>query len=367
MRILHVFKTYMPDGITGIERMIWEIAEGAAKQGVESDVFYLSDRDRDHVALGAHHIHTVKTHLALASTPINFTAWSRFRKLAKRADLIHYHYPWPMMDLLHFLAGGHRRPSIVTYHSDIVKQAGLLRLYQPLMRRFLGSVDRIVATSPRYLETSPILQRYVDKSQVIDLGIDQSRFDEEFAQRDGTRFKDLPKRYFLFLGALRYYKGLDFLIEAARITGLPVVIAGRGELSPSAMSNLPGNVHLAGPVSDAEKSWLLANAGAFAFPSHLRSEAFGVALVEAAFAAKPMISCEIGTGTSYVNLDGVTGLVAKPANSASFAEVMQKLWNDEEMAQRFGQAARERALQLFSAERMVNAYLDLYRELAPQS
>src|SRR5690606_19545518 len=109
----------------------------------------------------------------------------------------------------------------------------------------------------------------------------------------------LGGEFFLFVGALRYYKGLKFLVEAARQTGLPVVLAGQGQLEPGL--ELPANVTLLGAVSEADKAALLALCRAFVFPSHLRSEAFGVALLEAAFAGVAMISCEIGTGTSYVN------------------------------------------------------------------
>jgi hypothetical protein len=65
--------------------------------------------------------------------------------MAAEADLIHF--PWPMMDLVHF-ATHHGRPSVVSYHSDIIKQRTLLKLYSPLMRQFLKSVDRVLVASP---------------------------------------------------------------------------------------------------------------------------------------------------------------------------------------------------------------------------
>ncbi|WP_225246636.1 MULTISPECIES: glycosyltransferase [Rhizobium/Agrobacterium group] len=56
-----------------------------------------------------------------------------------------------------------------------------------------------------------------------------------------------------------------------------------------------------------------------------RSEAFGLALVEAARAGKPMISCEIGTGTSFVNKHGETAYTIPPNDVASLSDAMLSL------------------------------------------
>jgi len=324
-KVLHVFKTYLPEGFAGVERVIFEIAEGAARQGFASEVFTLSTApSATPITVGNHRVHQASTTLDVASTPIALTAASRFRALTESADLIHYHFPWPMMDLWHLHAGGRARPSVVTYHSDVVKQTALLKLYQPLMHRFLGSVDQIVATSPRYIETSPVLPRYRGKTSVIPLGINPDPVtNPEPALLAHWRAR-LPRRFFLFVGAARYYKGLPFLLAAARATGLPVVIAG----TYVETGDLPDNISVLGTVTDRDKAALLALAESFVFPSHLRSEAFGIALLEAAFTGKPLISCEIGTGTSYVNLDGETGLVIAPADPNALAAAMQTLWHD---------------------------------------
>ena len=122
MRVLHVFKTYLPDGFAGVERVIWEIAEGSVARGIDVDVFSLSARPADGpVPVGRHLSHQAKRDAYIASTGLSFSAFGAFRGLARRADIVHYHFPWPFMDILHFAAGVDR-PSVVTYHSDIVRQ-----------------------------------------------------------------------------------------------------------------------------------------------------------------------------------------------------------------------------------------------------
>lgn len=360
MKVLQVYKTYFPDDFTGIPQVIAEIAEGIRGQGDDSLVFCLSAHPRKHpIAIGSHEVHQGKKLMSVASTDLSVSAFSKFSRLARSADLVHYHFPWPFGDLLHF----HARPSspvVVTYHSDIVKQRPFLPFYEPLMHRFLRRADRIVATSERYLDTSRVLAEYRSKATVIPIGIGPRREPEPEIVR---RWRDsVGEDFFLFIGANRYYKGLDFLLKAARATGLPVVIAGVNT-TPDHIGDVPENVRLLGPVSDVDKEALLDLSRAVVLPSHLRSEAFGVVLVEAARAGKPMISCEIGTGTSFVNMDGETGLVVPPADPAAIAEAITTLHRDPALARQYGANARARYLACLQAKDMVARYSDLYREL----
>ena len=123
--------------------------------------------------LAEHHVHRAKLDLQLASTGFSYSALGRLRALAAQADIINYHFPWPFMDLVHFLSGMNK-PSVVTYHSDIIRQKHLLKLYRPLMHRFLSSADRIVAASPNYLATSDVLTHYRDKTSIIPYGLDKA-------------------------------------------------------------------------------------------------------------------------------------------------------------------------------------------------
>lgn len=344
----------------GTERVIWQIAEATRDLGVETTVLSLAPEVRTE-ALGRHTGIYVKRDLKLASTDLSLSAFPAFARAARDADIVHYHMPWPMADLLYF-HGGRQRPAVVTYHSDIVRQKRLKTLYAPLMHAFLGRVDRIVATSPPYLETSPVLARYRDKTTVIPIGLD-----ERIPPHDGELVRLRGKvgtGFFLFVGELRYYKGVSFLLEAARLSNVRVVIAGSGEMAPEiARAALP-NVTFLGRVTDAEKEALLELCSAFVFPSHLRSEAFGVALLEAARAARAMICCEIGTGTTHVNPDGETGLAVPPADTAALAAAMRQLAADPARTAEMGRRARARYAELFTADRMGRAYRDLYREVA---
>ncbi|MDQ1094837.1 glycosyltransferase involved in cell wall biosynthesis [Xanthomonas sacchari] len=368
MRVLHVYKTALPDSIGGIEQVVHTLAQHAQARGVHSEVLALcGDAAQAGTRIHAGYtLHRLQRIAEVASMPVSLGLVRRYAQLARRADLIHYHFPWPFMDALHFAASA-GTPSVLTYHSDIVRQRQLLRLYRPLQRRFLRSVDRIVATSPNYLATSPVLAEHRAKVSVIPIGLDAAPQHAASPQRVAAWRARLGPRFLLFVGVLRYYKGVRFLLQAAQGLQIPIAIAGDGPeaaaLRAQAQASGLSHVHFLGRVDETDKHALLAACEALVLPSHLRAEAFGISLLEAAMHAKPMISCELGTGTSFVNVDGETGLVVPPADPAALRDAMRYLWDHPPIAAAFGGHAEARYRRLFAADGMVDAYLALYRRI----
>ena len=367
MRILHFFKTYYPDTTGGIEQVIFQLCQGSRVLGVESQVLTISqDPSPARLQVADHQVTRAKENFNLASTGLSMRVFSQFKEMAAEADLVHFHFPWPLMDLVHF-ATGHGRPTVLSYHSDIVKQRTLLKLYGPLMKRFLRSMDRIVVASPNYLASSEVLKPFTDKTMVIPYGLDQSAYPKASRETLSHLRKILPEKFFLFVGVLRYYKGLDSLLNALEGVDYPVVILGSGpqelELKAQAQKLQLRNVLFLGRLDDEEKVCLLQMCYALVFPSHLRSEAFGISLLEASMYGKPMISCEIGTGTTYVNIHEETGLAVPPDSPVALREAMHRLWNNPEETQRFGNNARSRFQELFTADRMCENMVQVYKEV----
>ncbi len=367
MRVLHFFKTYLPETVGGIEQVIYQICESTQAYGIQSEVLTLSaNPEPAELVVGRHQVHRARLDLEVASTGFSFSALWRLRALAREVDLVHYHFPWPFMDVLHF-AARIDKPYVVSYHSDIVRQKNLLRLYRPLMRRFLDGAERLVAASPNYVETSEVLARYRDKTRVIPYGLDQSTYPQPAPERLEHWRQRLGERFFLFVGVLRYYKGLHVLLEAAAGTDYPVVIAGAGPMEQALRSQAAAlglrNVHFLGRIDEADKSALLTLCSAFVFPSHLRSEAFGISLLEAAMFGKPLISCEIGTGTSFINQHERTGLVVTPDDPKALREAMTRLWQAPDDMAAMGVRAREHYLATFTSVEMGKSMCGLYEEV----
>jgi glycosyltransferase involved in cell wall biosynthesis len=366
MRVLHFYKTYKPDSMGGVEQLIGEICSGSARRGVPSDVLTVS-QDTSTVDLGDHKHYRARLDFKLASSYFSVSSLARLKKLAEHADIIHYHFPWPFMDMAHFLTRLNK-PTVVTYHSDIIKQKTLLHFYRPLMLRFLGSVTRIVATSPNYAETSPVLRRFASKVDVIPIGLNEETYPPASSTKLAEWRARIGPKFLLFVGMLRYYKGLHVLLEALKGSDYDVVILGGGplenELKAQAQSLGLSRVHFVGALPDEDKFALLKLCHGLVFPSHLRSEAFGISLLEGAMYGKPLISCEIGTGTSYVNVANETGLVVPPTDPLALRGAIDRIWNDEALAAQLGAAARKRFCKLFTADKMADAYVKLYRRIA---
>ncbi|MDE1546529.1 glycosyltransferase family 4 protein [Dechloromonas agitata] len=367
MQVLHFYKTSFPDTMGGVEQVINQIARGANKLGVKTDVLSLTpERVQRTIEIDGYSAHRARLDLQIASTGFSVSAFVRFSQLAKKADVVHYHFPWPFMDVVHFVTLV-KKPTVVTYHSDIIRQKNLLKIYRPLKWKFLGDMNRIVATSPNYLATSDVLARYKHKVSVIPIGLDKATYPIPCSEKLAYWRSKLGRKFFLFVGVIRYYKGLHILMEAASGLDYPIVIVGAGpiedELKQQAAQLGLRNIHFLGHLPDEHKVALLTLCYGVLFPSHLRSEAFGISLLEGAMYGKPMISSEIGTGTTFINIGNETGLVVPPSDPVALRQAMQYLWEHPEQAAEMGRRAEERYWKHFTADQMVRSYVDLYRDL----
>lgn len=365
-RILHIYRTYFPETQGGVQEAVRQLCLATQRFGCSNTVYSLA-RDAVPVLSRRPEGLLVRSRSVMEVASCDFgtpASVLRMRALARRADVIHCHYPWPFGDLLAIL-GGMGKPLVVTYHSDIVRQRTLGKLYRPLRDVFLRRAAAVVATSEAYRASSPLLHTLGAKVHTIPLSLDAGGLPLADHARDADWAARLGRGFFLFVGVLRYYKGLHFLVEAARRTGLPVVIVGNGpewDRLRAQAADLP-NVRFLGYLDDADKFSLMRLCRAMVFPSHLRAEAFGVSLLEASAVGRPMITTDIGTGTSYVNAHGETGVVVPPGDVDALANAMQCLSVNDTACDRMGLAARERCERLFSAQTVGVAYRALYDQI----
>ena len=363
---MHVYKTYSPETKGGVESFIKELSSGMLSRQITSDIFCLTKNDNLTIdKIEGVKVYRIPKTFELSSTPFSIKAFLEYKEIVKGYDLIHFHFPYPFQDMLHFLFSRHKK-TLVTYHSDIVKQKYLYYLYKPLENFFLKNVDSIVATSENYKRSSLVLKKYAHKTGVIPIGISEKNKKEK---ENRSFLQDIQKKvgdnFFLFLGVLRYYKGVHLLIEAAKKNGLPVIIAGAGAFENDLKKMVKDckNILFVGEVDEGKKYTLLKNCFAFVFPSHLRSEAFGISLLEASMQAKPMITIENSTGTSFVNKNMETGYVLENPDAGLLSDAMVELSKNKNNASKMGVNARKRYLKYFTLEKMVDSYLTLYKAL----
>lgn len=384
MKILYIYKDYYPV-LGGIENHARQLAEGMAARGHEVEVLVtnpgkgtLREQSAGVKITKASRITTV------ASTPLSFTLpleLYRRRFAANPPDIIHLHSPYPVGEFAWLVGSylprfGKKRPgTVLYYHSDVIRQRRLLTFYGPILKRVLRRLDVIVASSPNYIKSSPFLSPLATKCQVIPLGVDTARF----GKFDPAAVKTICQRYttesdevlLLFTGRLRYYKGLQYLVEAMPQVSekAKLLIIGIGPMEQQlkeqvARLKLNERVTFWGEVSDAELSDYYAASDVFILPSCERSEAYGLVQLEAMAAGKPVVSTELGTGTSYVNLNGETGLVVPPADPPALAHAINELVADPEWRKALGERGQSRTRAEFSLETMLDEMEKLYIRLS---
>ncbi|GIV84019.1 MAG: hypothetical protein KatS3mg052_1026 [Candidatus Roseilinea sp.] len=273
---------------------------------------------------------------------------------------------------------GRAKRTVITWHSDIVRQKALLRLYAPVLRRVIAKASAIVPTSETYARTSPWLRDHLDKCRVVPLGIHADRFD---VGDDGSRRRAALRRQLLAaahtasaeplvllsVGRLRYYKGLDDLIRAApRLPGVIVVIVGVGPMEATwkrlaQRLGVADRVIFVGEVSDGALPDYYHAADIYAIPANSRAEAFGIAILEAMASGLPVISTEVGTATSWINQHGATGLVIPPRDPEAIVQAVNTL-RDAALRRAMGEAARQRVRAEFTLERMAARIQAVYDE-----
>src|SRR5581483_2958020 len=254
---------------------------------------------------------------------------------------------------------------VVTHHSDHVRQKLLRRVFRPVERPFYEKARAVLATSPLYPGASETLRSVASKVEVVPLGVDLAPFLEPSAEHvreaDSLRARFAPPLW-VACGRIVYYKGLDTALAAIREVPGTLAVLGTGpDLEALRARNEP-RVHFAGDVPSVVP-WLLAARG-FWFPSNARSEAFGLAQVEALASGCPVLNCAIpGSGVPWVSKDGETGLTVPVNDAAAFARAARRLAEDDALRARFADSGRKRAQQEFDHRVMAQRTLAVYERV----
>jgi len=353
----------------GIETHL-EALCGELRKSADVEVIVASD-DRSMIeeTLNSVPVTRVPTWLTLVSTPLCPAIVGKIR--AYRGDILHLHLPNPMA-VLAYLASGYRGRLVVTYHSDMVRQKILGPLFEPLLHAALRRASAIITTSPNYLRTSRVLARHQERCHVIPLGIPIESFDHcdpDAAAAIRERYGD---RLVVSVGRLVYYKGFEYLIRAmTRVQG-KLVIVGEGPLREK-LGTLASELGVADKVvflGKIDHDNLLAcyhAAQVFVLASVARSEAFGIAQIEAMAAGLPVVNTNLDSGVPFVSLHQQTGLTVRPMDPDALGAAINTLLENPELRASLGRAAHLRAVREFSLESMASLTFSLYERIAAAS
>ena len=372
MRILHISKYYYPY-VGGVENVCKYIADNS--EGHEVAVVCFNDGHLNNVGeVDGIKVYRVGAFVTIARQAISLTYFMVLRKVIKRfrPDIIHFHWanPFPAAILLPLIPKDVKL--IIHWHMDIIKQRKIYRFIKPIEERLLKRADMVVVTSPQYRDGSVPLQPFKEKVRVVPNGIGTSSLKKPLkAEIDAVKGKYGGKKIVFFVGRHILYKGLTYLIEAEKYikSDCVFVIAGDGPLSKQLMASCQSErVFFVGRLSDELLTRYYYAASVFVFPSITKNEAFGMALAEAMYCYTPAVTFTIsGSGVNWVNLNEVTGIEAPNGDVRAFAEAIDRLLVDENLAKRYGEAAHQRVAENFTVDIMMREMMKCYQDVMCQS
>jgi rhamnosyl/mannosyltransferase len=384
LRVCHLAKFY-PPAMGGIETHLQTLAQAQARLGAEVRVVCVNHLDH-----GGRDV----TWKALAATPTVEEADGpvRVHRLGKRAslcrlevcpglaglgrrlrewkvDVVHLHTPNPTM-LLAVAATSLAVPLVITHHSDVVRQRRLGMLLRPFEAAVYRRARAVLASSPTYAESSPLLRHHADRVRVIPFGIDLEQFTapSHRALEHARRLRgEHGAPLWLSVGRLVYYKGLSVSLEALRAVHGRLFVIGEGPLAPALRQEaiergVADRVVFRGRAGADELAGAYHAATALWFPSVARSEAFGFTQVEAMASGCPVLNTAIaGSGVAWVSRHEESGLTVPVGDALALAGAARRLLDEPGLRQRLGEAGRSRACREFDVDRMARRTLAAYQ------
>lgn len=283
-------------------------------------------------------------------------------RVLRKYDLTLLHYPFfggaePLACAKRLFGGG---KLVVVYHMDVVGKGPLKWFFSAhtalCMPRILSVADAVIVTSLEYAEHGNArrsFDRYREKFHALPPSVDSVRFSP------GAKPKELLERYgigmdepvILFVGGLdaaHYFKGVPSLLSAltaSELAGTRLVIVGDGDLragfeQAAKELGIERRVAFAGSVSEDALPLHYRLADVFAFPSVDKSEAFGIAALEALSSGVPVVASDLA-GVRTIVRDGVTGRTVRPGSVSALVGGLKGLLGDDTMRKEYGRNARQ--------------------------
>lgn len=366
MNVLYVTNTLHKGGA---EAHLLLLTQGLLARGVTCEVAFL----RSAVEGGSLDLRDsfeaagVRTHYLGCERSLDPRIGVRLNRVlsGRRWDILHSHLPRADAAAAICKALNRQQAWVVTLHHPYDNAYSGARLV-PALAPMWRMADGIIAVSEAVRQWAIARLRVPQEViRTIVHGVDAGRIPSDHESTGSPR---------LCIGSIGRYegrKGHETLIRAMpailkEFPGARLTIAGHdpwgyGDALRTSIADLglQAHVHLAGFVSDKER--FFAGIDVFAFAS--LSEGFGIVVLEAMAAGKPVVVSDIAPLNEII-VPGVSGMVARLEDPASFAAAIATLFRDRDGLRRMGTEGRHRVVSEFSQDRMVDKTLDFYREVA---
>lgn len=369
MKILHLSKYYHPYR-GGIEKVIKELAEAALSKGHDVTVICSSESKQKKVEI-VNGVRVIRLPQwgTVFSQPLTPSIFWSVQKEFENTDVIHLHAPNPLFEFA-CLSFQFAAPLVVTFHCEVMKSRWLNRFYEPVSKAVLQKADRILVATPLHIEHSFWLKEFKEKCEIIPFGIEPKFENKTLPLNEHLHaIKSKYDRYFLFIGRMVTYKGVNVLLEAMQSVPQNLILIGKGPYlerwkALSRQLGLADRVHFLGPInSDDEFGAYIHGCDALVLPSINEAEAFGLVLLEAMSCKKPAITTDLNSGVKFVNVHGHTGLEVPRGDSGALAEAMNELRLSDHYRMQLGEQAYKHFYNHFLISQSLHKHLEVYQKL----
>jgi glycosyltransferase involved in cell wall biosynthesis len=367
--VLHVAKYYDEKFGGGIETYTRILARGTAGQYNSTVVASSRNNTLSRRLDGAVDVWRIPNFTPVRPIPVSPSLPSLIQRMPR--GIIHIQSPNPIAEMLLLASNLINSNTVITYHNDSERFARMNGPYLRLWRRVVERAGRVITVYPESQHRSTFLQEAKQKLTFIPMGIDLTQFGSQGDAARGATFRAVrPSPLLLCVGRLVPYKGHEILLRALALTAGHLVIIGSGPLEValrrlSEELGIDRRVEFLGHVSQRDLvAWYYAS-DFLILPSVSRAEVYGLVQLEAFACGRPVISTAIeGSGVSYVNHHGVSGLVVPPGDVGELTAAISRLSVDAQLRSRLGAGAKARVEREFSADTMVERTLGVYRTTA---
>ena len=365
IKITHVTRFAKPH-IGGIEAVINQINESLSDDKFEKEVFCCSNTEKSSIDNGVKY-NRFRYLFDFAANSISPQLF--FGMMGLKTDILHFHMPViqnvVIWFILYHLGLIKYKKMIITYHGAIIGYDKYMKPFWGLYRYFFKKADKIQVLSPTIIESDDILKQNRDKCVVIPFGIDvDAKYDEITLNKIKKDLND--NKMILSVGRIVKLKGFEYLIDAVKsVENTILYIMGEGPLKNEyeeyvKENNLQSKVFFLGEIRDEKiKNAYFKSCDILAVAS-TRTESFGITQLEAMRYSKPVINTWLNTGMNYVSPDEETGLTVEPENVEQFVDAINKLVNNAELCNQYGQNARKRVEQIFDINKIKESYKEFY-------
>jgi len=287
-----------------------------------------------------------------------------------KPNIIHVHHAFPFSWAARFIKSTYQIPYVISIHGSELPTAQKDKRYIALTMDALRKAKRIIPNS--YYTRDWMLKvfgdEYRQQIRVIPGGVDINRFKKTNTSEIDKMLGIKDEKIIVFAGKLTVYKGVKYLVKAAKKIKGKVLILGDGPerknlekiVKEEKINNVKFLGHLGSNTDFLIKFYSRANV--FIAPS-IWDEPLGLVILEAMACETPVVVTRKG-GIPLAVKDGQNGFFIRPRNSNDIVEKVNLLLTNENLRNKMAKKARQIAEEKFSWEIIGEKFENIYKNFA---